>query len=110
MEQNEPNKPTLGTWDRLPINDDPLPPKVSFELNVSQVVEFTSNDPEEREGDNGAYYTFPVVHNGNDTVIQTSAWTLLALLKKQTPLEGKTLKITKRMEKGRQFFTVEQVN
>ena len=100
-------KPTTGTWGRLPMQKGDLPPRVSFDINIPEVVTFMEDEPTEREGEDGVYYSFEVNHNGLNTVLQTSAWTLLSELKKNSPLKSKTLKITKLMEKGKQYFLVE---
>lgn len=102
-------KPNAGTWDRL-INVIERPPKVTFDLDKIQIVSFLEESPREsvNEEDGSAYYTFDVLHEGNTTVIQTSAWTLLTELSKFYPLKGKTLAITKKMDKGKQYFVVIQ--
>lgn len=94
-----------GTWSSM-IN---RVPKVTFELNIPQTVSFLENEPREdtNNNDGGVYYTFSVIHNDQPTVIQTSAITLLAELSKHNPLQGKTLKITKKTNKGKQFFVAE---
>lgn len=100
-------KPTLGTWDKLTTSNEERLPKVSFEINVPETVTFLDENPRESiSEDGGAYYTFDVNYKGNDTVIQTSAWTLLIELKKLAPLKGKTITITKKIDKGKQYFHV----
>lgn len=99
-------QPQLGTWEKLPTEETERKPKVSFEVNIPAKVTFTSEQPREYQGDNGAYYVFEVTHNGKEEVIMTSAWTLLRALKTKFPLKGSTLTITKRLVKGKQTFEV----
>jgi len=107
MAENETAKPQKGFWN-LTANEKPKNPKVTFEINLTQTVKFL-DEPREDEGEDGVYYTFPVIHNGVETVIQTSAWTLLNELKKNKPLKDKSFKITKKIEKGKQYFVVEAI-
>ncbi len=105
MAESETSKPQKGFWN-LTANDKPKHPKVSFEINITETVKFLQDEPREEEGEDGVYYTFPVIHKDVETVIQTSAWTLLTELKKHKPLKDKELKITKKLEKGKQYFVV----
>lgn len=104
--EKQANKPQKGFWGTLK-ND--RTPKVMFEVGKSQMVTLLCDEPREDESIDGdsVYYTFDVLHEGKNTVIQTSAFTLLAELKKHEPLKGKVLVITKVMEKGKQSFKVE---
>lgn len=108
MMESETSKPQKGFW-AATVNEKPKHPKVTFDINITQTVEFLEDEPREDVGEDGVYYTFPIKHNELETVIQTSAWTLLTELKKHKPLKGKKLKITKKLEKGKQFFVVETV-
>jgi LAS superfamily LD-carboxypeptidase LdcB len=101
------NQPSIGTWDKLPKEPMEKLPKVEFLVNIPQTVTFTINEPREYQGDNGAYYVFDVMHESQKKAIVTSAWSLLRTLKTLTPLKEKTVTITKKMEKGKQFFSVE---
>lgn len=104
--ENTTTKPPIGTWANM-TDAKARPPKVTFELDKTQNVVFVNSEPREGVADDGsAYYTFDVMHNEVQTVIQTSAWTLLGELAKHHPLEGKKLSITKKMEKGKQYFVV----
>jgi len=112
MEQNDnaiTNQPTLGTWDKLTTEATERKPKVEFDLNKKVEVVFTENEPQEFTGDNGAYYLFNVEENKEAKVIMTSAWTLLKALKMLSPLQGKIIAITKKMDKGKQHFEAEEV-
>lgn len=103
---DEQQKISIGTWDKLSTEVLDKKPKVTFEVNITQRVTFTENEPKELNGDTGAYYMFYVEQNKEAKVIQTSAWTLLRHLKILSPLKGKTLDITKRLVKGKQEFEV----
>lgn len=102
-------QPSLGTWDKLPSEEMERKPKVSFDINVPVEVQFKSNDPREYQGDNGAYYVFEVVVNGEEKVIMTSAWSLLRSLKILSPLQNKSFEIVKRTIKNKQTFEVKQI-
>ena len=104
--EEQSNKPTAGTWDRLGSSQDQTT-NVTFDVNVSQTVTFIGDEPEERtSSDSGVYYVFKVQQDGEDKIIQTSAWTLLSALKGIAPLNGKTVTITKKLDKGKQHFEV----
>ena len=105
-EEKKTNQPALGTWGKLPTEEQERKPKVVFEINKPVKVVFTQDEPREYQGDNGAYYVFEVTENGEEKVIMTSAWSLLRNLKILTPLSAKEITIEKKIEKGRQFFTV----
>jgi len=104
QENAQTNNPTLGTWDKLTTEATERKPKVEFDLNKSVEVVFIENEPQEFTGDNGAYYLFNVEQNQEPKVIMTSAWTLLKALKMLSPLQGKIISITKKMDKGKQHF------
>ena len=72
-------------------------------------VTFLVDEPEEYQGDNGAYYVFRVKVAEEEKVIMTSAWTLLRALKTMTPLKDKKVRITKKLEKGKQQFIVDNI-
>jgi hypothetical protein len=106
MDKTTTTQPTLGTWDKLPAEEIERKPKVVFDVNIPVKVKFTDNEPREYQGDNGAYYVFEVVTNGETKVIMTSAWTLLRALKTISPLKDKEVTITKKLVKGKQGFEV----
>jgi len=109
MEENKAIQPTLGTWDKLPTEETEKKPKVEFEINKPVEVTFQTENPQELQGDNGAYYIFPVLSEGEDKVIMTSAWTLLRQLKVLSPLKDKRVLIVKKLEKGKQTFLASKV-
>lgn len=101
-------KPSKGTWANLGNET-----RTTFEVNVTQQVTFTTDEPIEVPStldENEVYYRFPItLIDGKESKIETSAWTLLVELKKLVPLKGKTVQITKRLEKGKQKFVVIEV-
>jgi len=99
-------QPQTGTWAKLPTEKIELKPKVVFDVNIPVVVTFKENEPREYQGETNAYYVFDVIIDKEDKAIVTSAWTLLRELKILTPLKGKTVKITKKLLKGKQNFEV----
>lgn len=106
--EEQTNKPTQGTWGRLGSKDSTQ--KIEFEINISQTVTFQTDDPEERDGqDGGVYYKFAVKQDGVDKYFTSSAWTLLGALKEIAPLKNKTATITKKLVKGKQTFEVSNV-
>ena len=105
MEEEQTNKPQQGTWGNLPTEEGERKPKVDFtKLNEPHIVTFVEDEPIEMPGDGGVYYIYQVKENDEEKVVMTSAWGLLSALKKLTPLNGKTVKIVKKMEKGKQHF------
>ena len=106
MEEDKTTQPSLGTWDKLPTEEVERKPKVSFDVNIPVKVEFLEDEPKEFQGDNGAYYIFNVIVEGEERVIMTSAWTLLRALKVNSPLKGKKATIVKKLIKGKQAFEV----
>lgn len=98
-------------WDSLSPDLADLPPKLVFSVNQPVEVEFPSDfdKPMEFDSENGKYCVFNVKHKGEDVRITTSAWTLLAGLKKLSPLAGKKITICKAMENGKQRFVVEEL-
>lgn len=104
--QEKSGQPTLGTWDKLPTEETERKSKVTFDINIPVEVTFLNDQPTEFQGDNGAYYVFCVIQDGEEKIIMTSAWSLLRALKIHTPLKDKTLKICKRMVNGKQNFEV----
>jgi len=104
-EQIQTNKPSKGTWERLGTEDGR--PKISFDVNIPQVVTFTTDNPEEMEGnDGGVYYKFIVMQDNVEKYFTSSAWTLLGALKEMVPLKDKKVTIIKRLIKGKQTFEV----
>jgi hypothetical protein len=108
MEDKKTIQPSAGTWEKLPTEEIERKPKVSFDVNIPVSVTFQDNAPKEYPSEiSGVYYVFDVTTEGQSKVIMTSAWTLLRALKIHMPLKGKTLKITKKLIKGKQQFVVE---
>lgn len=107
MDEEQTNKPTKGTWDRLGESD---PNKISFEINVPYEVMFLVDKPEEVPSiinENEVYYKFLIEYKGNiEAYFTTSAWTLLGALKELAPLKNKKVIITKKLIKGKQNFEV----
>lgn len=101
---NVTNKPQAGFWDR------PETSSIVFDVNIAVAVEFLTDRPEEIQStkNDGVYYRFPVriITTGEESVINSSAWTLLGELKKLGPLTGVKVSIVKKIVKGRQEFTV----
>jgi len=106
MEETKTAQPTLGTWEKLPTEEVERKPKISFEINIPVKVTFLLDEPREYQGDNGAYYVFDVMHENEEKVVMTSAWTLLRALKVLTPLKSKEVTIVKKLVKGKQTFEV----
>ena len=107
MENITTSKPKEGAWDKL-ITDIERKPKLKFEFEKTEVVTMKTEEPREIEWEDSVFYIFDVVHQGVDKVITTSAWSLLRGIKCFEPLKGKTLRITKRMLKGKQVYIVEE--
>jgi len=118
-EEKTTEKVSKGTWWNLPDADDmkllqekQKKPIIKFELNKEYIITFNADfeAPIELFNEDGsAYYLFEVMHEGQEKVFFSSAWTLLGALKKHTPLNSKTLKIKKQLTKGKQYFYVEEV-
>jgi len=107
----ETNKPRKGLWDSLPTDDIERKPKIDFEVNITKKIVFVGEPKEypSRDNPDSVFYVFDVQEDKTDKVIMTSAWTLLHELKKIAPLNGKVVEITKKLEKGKQFFKVVEV-
>jgi len=98
------NQMQTGTWDRIATEDHE---RITFELNKAHKVVVINPIPKERTGeDGGVFYEFDVEEEAKKKVIQTSAWTLLKELKKANLKPGLVLEITKKSDKGKQFFVV----
>lgn len=54
----------------------------------------------------GVYYIIDVLEEGKEKVLMTSSWSMLKGLKANAPIKGKTFKITKEIESGKQHFDV----
>ena len=111
MNEEQSNKPSKGTWDRLGNKDST--PKITFEVNIPQTLTFLTDVPEEREStesEGDVYYRFSVKQDNVEKFFSTSAWTLLAALKAIAPLKNKTVTITKKLIKGKQNFEVSNVS
>jgi hypothetical protein len=109
MEETQTTQPQLGTWDKLLPEETERKPKVTFDVGKQKEVIFLEENPQEYQGEKGAYYLFNVEEAGEQKVIMTSAWTLLRGIKSVAPLKGKKVKITKIMESGKQKFVVEEI-
>ena len=109
MEETKTTQPTLGTWDKLPTEETEKKPKINFEIGKEVVVTFETNEPKEFTGDNGAYYIFDVLCDGEKKVIMTSAWTLLRQLKLLSPLAVKKVAISKELVGGKQTFKIRKI-
>ena len=70
-------KPQIGTWDKMPTEEQERKPKVEFEVDKPKELIFIENEPMEFSGDNGAYYLFKIIEDGEEKVLMTSAWSLL---------------------------------
>lgn len=104
--ENE-NQIQAGTWDKMTTENYDNVEKIKFEVNIAQTVVVLNPVPKELSSDNGGvYYVFEVEQDGKKSIIQTSAWTLLRELKKAELKAGMILEITKKLEKGKQFFQV----
>lgn len=104
--ENE-NRIQAGTWDKMTTENYDNVEKIKFEVNIAQKVVVLNPVPKELSSDNGGvYYVFEVEQDGKKSIIQTSAWTLLRELKKAELKAGMILEITKKLEKGKQFFQV----
>lgn len=106
MSEEQTNKPTKGTWDRLGSKD---LNRITFDVNIPHKVTFLADAPEEIDSTESAgdvYYKFAVQEDGADKTFTTSAWTLLGALKELAPLKDKTVTITKKLVKGKQSFEV----
>ncbi len=108
MEKGTTTQPSLGTWAKLPTEEVERKPKVIFDVNIPVDCVFIQDEPMEFQGDNGAYYIFPVRVGTEEKVIMTSAWTLLRALKINSPLKDKRLRIVKKLVKSKQEFQVIQ--
>lgn len=109
MEDNKTAQPQLGSWDKMPNEEQERKPKVEFEVDEPVEVEFLEDEPLEFSGDKGAYYLFRVLVDEEEKVIMTSAWSLLRALKINTPLKGKKLEIVKKVKDLKHYFEVEVV-
>ena len=104
------NQMQIGTWDKISTENFDDIEKVKFEVNITQRVVILNPEPKELTGDDGGvYYVFEVEQDKVKKVIQTSAWTLLREFKRANLKVGMVLEITKKLEKGKQFFQVKEV-
>ena len=112
MEENEStNKPKEGTYDEMTPSGD-RKPKITFEIDDAVEVTFSPEFGKPKEfpsQDKGVYYLFECVHEGEEKVFLTAAWSLLQGLKNAEPLAGKTVVIMKIMKEGKQNYTVEDL-
>lgn len=99
-----------GTWAKIDTAERNPEDKIKFDVNITQKVVILNPEPSERTGeDGGTYYQFEVEQDSKSKIIQTSAWTLLKELKKVNLKAGMVLEITKRLQKGKQFFEVREI-
>lgn len=99
------NRMQPGTWERVNTDVDNRE-KVRFEVNIPLKITIKNPLPKEVAGeDGGVYYVFEVTQDGVEKIIQTSAWTLLKEMKRIGLKAGMNLEITKKLEKGKQYFT-----
>jgi len=106
------NKPTKGTYEDMAPSGE-RKPKVEFILNKPVEVTFSPEFEKPVEfpssQDKGSvYYLFNCMHNGEERVFLTSAWSLLQGLKNIEPLAGKSIVITKDMKEGKQHYSVRE--
>lgn len=102
-------------WESVNTEKETLP-KIIFEFNIPVTVQFGPDfvKPEEypsqyaEEGQEKNYCVFSVIHETERSAIVTSAYSLLRGLKKLQPLANKKVTITKKMEKGKQQYVVEE--
>jgi hypothetical protein len=101
-------KPTKGTWDNLGKKKD-----ITFEVNEIHQLTFLTDKPEELQSnfdEDSVYYRFSVKKSdGTESVLETSAWTLLSALKELAPLKNKRVQITKKLIDGRQKYVVVEI-
>lgn len=102
-------QPVAGTWDKMATEQLEKKPKVDFQVNIPVEVTFLVDNPREYMGDTGAYYVFDCEVGTEKKVIMTSAWSLLRGLKGMAPLLNKKARITKKLEKGKQYFEVIEI-
>lgn len=101
------NQIQSGAWDRMATENYDSVEKIKFEVNITQKVVILNPTPKEVPSeDNGVFYIFEVEQEAKKKIIQTSAWTLLKELKRAELKAGMVLEITKKLEKGKQFFQV----
>ena len=110
MENKQAEKPkmNMGTWENISTAVFEKKPSVEFEINIPQIVTMQCDKPREINWEGGVFYVFDVSHKGENKSIKTSAWSLIRGLKAQEPLNGRTLKIEKKMIKGKQAYVVER--
>lgn len=108
MEELTTAKPQAGSWATMTTSQGvDYPESLTFEINIPLKVIFKSDEPREvpNKDRSGVFYVFDVADEaGNPKQIATSAWTLLHALKALGDLKGKTVQITKKMNKGKQFY------
>ena len=95
-----------GTWDSISMESPEKLPKVKFDIGNTNIITVLVDRPREVVWEDGTFYVFDCIESGEKKCIVTSAWSLIRGLKSQEPLNGKTLKIAKLMEKGKQTYKV----
>lgn len=108
MENEITNKPKEGTWDNM--NTEEMPKLKIEAFDSPEEVVIDCDKPREIQWDDGVFYGFDVIHEGERKQFSTSAWTLLKGLKALEPIKGKRVKITKKMIKGKQQYFVEDLD
>jgi len=109
-QEEETKVPQSGDWNNMDTGE--MNPKLKFEFGEEYKITFPNDfeAPKERTNndDNGVFYIFDVIYNGENRAIITSAWSLLRGFKMHEPLAGKTLKIKKTMKDGKQNYQVSE--
>jgi len=105
MENNEQKQTKLGAgaWDKITEESNA---KIDFEINKAQNMTFLNDVPEEIQGKDGVFYKFNVKQGDKDKYFMTGAYSLLGPLSKMRPLTGKKVAITKKIENGKQGYSV----
>ena len=104
-----------GTWDNMQTEYDDVPAIKWEKVGESHTFKVVCAKPREINWESGVFYVFDIEEASEKKVIKTSAWSLLRGMKKiaeqhNNDLTGVEVKITKRMEGGKQFFDVVDLN
>jgi len=106
MEDKEKQKQTkleAGAWDKITNESNA---KIDFEINKAVNVLFVNDEPEEIQGKDGVFYKFNVKIGNEDKYFMTGAFSLLGPLSKLRPLTNKKVAITKKIENGKQGYSI----
>lgn len=103
------DKPQKGAWENMEIEYKERLEKVTWQKKGEFHILTCKNEPSERDSatKDGVYYIINVVEEGKDKILMTSSWSMLKGLKVYAPIKGKTFKIMKEIEQGKQYFNVE---